>query len=146
MAMRQAFVNQSTLLSLHEHPGDEGTVEKPQRPQQSQQTAATRTLFIFRKEHVVRNACDAALESMWFTGFIMATVVVSCVALALQPPSRDQDLSDIPLAALDTINLVTTAVFTLEFIMQVSTHARASMWLPQLEVMMQVTVSLPRRL
>lgn len=79
---------------------------------------AQRTLYLFTKDGWVRLLCQNVSESFWFTMTILGTIALSCAALALEPPTRDHEPAGLSFAMLDVINLVTTAIFTVEFAIQ----------------------------
>lgn len=55
-----------------------------------------------------------------FTVSIMGLIAVSCIALAMEPPSRDLPPPGLSYETLDAINIFTTVAFTVESFVQVS--------------------------
>eukprot|EP00961_Rhodomonas_salina_P268906 3633857-Rhodomonas_salina.2 len=55
----------------------------------------------------------------------MLTIVVSMLALATEPPTRDIEAA-VPYHVLDMVNIVSTAVFSFEFLVQVCLGERAA--------------------
>uniref|UniRef100_A0A7S1H842 C2 domain-containing protein n=1 Tax=Hemiselmis andersenii TaxID=464988 RepID=A0A7S1H842_HEMAN len=77
-----------------------------------------KAFFIFSYDSFVRQLCIDTVQASWFTVLILSTILLSCVALAMEPPTREHEPTGLDFASLDILNLVTTALFTFEFVVQ----------------------------
>lgn len=65
----------------------------------------------------LRRGCAAIVSSSWFGRFITLLIVVSSIILAIDSPLRDPDSTTG--RALEVVELVTTILFTVEFLLKV---------------------------
>ena len=85
---------------------EEGTENRP------------RVLFVFEYDNPARAAARKISTSSPFNFLILGAIVTSCVALAMEPPSRQYPSDYVRYGDLDMINIATTLIFTFEFLVQ----------------------------
>lgn len=114
LVRKQTYQNMANLLEQRSVPSmydDEIGIDLEGRP--------ARTLGIFTLNGHIRIFCMQAAESQWFTVTILVTITLSCIALVLEPPSRQHEPEYVSFAFLDVINLISTFIFSIETLVQV---------------------------
>jgi hypothetical protein len=77
-----------------------------------------RVFFVFEYDNPTRALARKISASSLFNFLILGAIFTSCVALAMEPPSRQYPSDYVRYADLDMINIATTVIFTLEFLVQ----------------------------
>jgi len=85
------------------------------------QKHSERVLFVFSSEQTIRKAFIRIGNSFVFDSIVYLTIVVSCVLLCLTPPYDDipEETPLVAPAMMSALNLVTTLIFTVEFLVRV---------------------------
>lgn len=108
---------QSTVVSMAGSQSKASSLQKITGPERKSYSS----LFIFGESNPVRRLCRAVSESKPFDHFILATIAVNCVLLALNTPLPHHDKSMLNLK-LEKAELYLLAIFVVEAILKIVTQ------------------------
>jgi len=78
-----------------------------------------RSLFILSEENVIRRVCRIISESKPFEYFILTTIMVNCILLALNTPLPQHDKSDLNIR-LESAEIYLLGIFCVEALLKIA--------------------------